>query len=127
MSDQIKGIKLIYQTGERAPDDPSIPYKLGSESSTTVYDGRVHRAIRGSVEIVVRGESREVLEKFIEANQLQPTAPSPTHHHRTKRVNPNPTPKTKIKSHSLRHHGFSTRSGSGCLNMKKKTNNFPHQ
>ena len=72
-SDVIPGLKLIYQTGgTRQPEDPNMLYKLEAnfrppEFMIVAFIG----LYGGSEEIVVQGESRDALDKFIKANDLE--------------------------------------------------------
>jgi len=66
--DIIPGLKLIYQTGgQRQPDDPSMPYLLEANFRPPVF---MNVAFVRSEEIVVRGETRQALDKFVQANDL---------------------------------------------------------
>ena len=74
MSDVIPGIKVIRHnaSGINLPDDPSMPYKLEAnlrppEFMIVAFIG----LYGGSEEFVVRSETGEALEKFIEMNDLR--------------------------------------------------------
>jgi len=71
----IPGIKLIYQTGgQNIADDPSYPFKLKinlrpPEFMVIAWIG----LYGGSEEVIVRGMTREVIDKFIEVNEVKTT------------------------------------------------------
>lgn len=74
MSEIIPGIKLILHNASnvRLPDDPSLPFKLEASFSPPEFMIFAFIGIYGgSEEIVVRGETKEALDKFIEANNLR--------------------------------------------------------
>lgn len=70
-SDVIPGIKLIHHNagGVNEDDDPSMPYKLEMSLRPPQFMLIAFIGLYGgSEEVVVRGETREAMEKFIEAN-----------------------------------------------------------
>lgn len=74
MSDIIPGLKLIRHNASNVdlPDDPSFPFKL--EASLQPPEFMVMAFIGlygGSEEIVVRGMSKEDLDKFVKAHNLR--------------------------------------------------------
>lgn len=71
---EIKGIKLIRHNagGVNEPDDPSYPWKLEARFSPPEFMMMAFIGLHGgSEEIVVRGETKESLEQFVEANDLR--------------------------------------------------------
>lgn len=73
-SDVIPGIKLIRHNAGNVnnPDDPTMPWKL--EAHLRPPEFMIFAFIGlygGSEEIIVRAETREALEKFIEANDFR--------------------------------------------------------
>lgn len=74
MSDIIPGLKLIHHNagGVRLPDDPSFPFKLEANFCPPEFMSVAFVLMHGgSEEIVVRGMTRESLEKFVEMNSLR--------------------------------------------------------
>jgi hypothetical protein len=74
MSDVIEGLKLIYHNagGVNIPDDPSYPWKLEANFRPPEFMNVAFVLMHGgSEEIVVRGMTKEALEKFIEVNDLK--------------------------------------------------------
>jgi len=74
MSDIIPGIKLIRHNASNVnlPDDPTFPFKLEAnfrppEFMIVAFIG----LYGGSEEIVVRGMTKDALDKFVEANGLR--------------------------------------------------------
>lgn len=70
----IPGIKLIRHTGSirDCPDDPSIPFKLEVNLRPPEFMEMAFIGLYGgSEEIIVRGETKEALDKFIEINRLR--------------------------------------------------------
>lgn len=73
MPDVIPGLKLIRHnaSGVNEPDDPSYPYKLEANFRPPEFMNVAFVMLHGgSEEIVVRGKTREALEKFVEVNKL---------------------------------------------------------
>ena len=72
--DPIPGIKLIRHNANRVnnPDDPSYPWKLEASFRAPEFMEMTFIFMIGSTEeIVVRGMTREALEKFVEVNDLR--------------------------------------------------------
>ena len=74
MADVIPGIKLIRHNagGINEPDDPSMPWKLEANFRPPEFMNVAFVLMHGgSEEIVVRGDTREALEEFVEENNLR--------------------------------------------------------
>lgn len=74
MSKIIEGIKLIQHNagGVNLPDDPSYPFKLEVSLRPPEFMLVAFVGLYGGREkMVVRGLTREVLEKFVEVNDLR--------------------------------------------------------
>ena len=72
--DPIPGIKVIEHapSGINVPDDPSFPWKLVVTLSPPEFMEIMFIFMYGGSEtIIVRGMTREALEKFVEANDLR--------------------------------------------------------
>ena len=70
-SDHIDGLKLIRLNSAQidAPDDPSYPYKLEVNLRPPELMQVAFVMLHGgSEEVIVRGKTREAIEKFIELN-----------------------------------------------------------
>ncbi len=69
----IPGTKLIRHNtgGVNKPDDPTMPFKLEASFRPPEFMQVAFVGLCGSSEeIVVRGETREALDEFVEANNL---------------------------------------------------------
>ena len=71
--EQIEGIKLVRLTGAvNEPDDPSYPYKLDVNlRPPELMQVTFIMLYGGSEEIVVRGKTRDAINRFIELNDLR--------------------------------------------------------
>lgn len=70
----IDGVKLIYHNagGVNEPDDTSYPFRLEANFSPPEFMNVAFILMRGGSEkIVVRGKTREALEKFVDLNNLR--------------------------------------------------------
>lgn len=74
MSGVIPGIKLIMHncSNVNLPDDTTLPFKLEASFSPPEFMVMAFIGLYGgSEEIVVRGETKEALAKFIELNKFR--------------------------------------------------------
>ena len=70
----IKGIKLIRHTGGgiHNPDDPSLPFRLDAVFRPPSFMAVAANLLcGGNEEVCVRGETREALEEFVQANNFK--------------------------------------------------------
>jgi len=74
MSEVIPGLKLIRHNAVNIskPDDPSLPFKLEANFRPPEFMDFTFICLHGgSEEIVVRGETKDALDRFIELNNLR--------------------------------------------------------
>jgi hypothetical protein len=69
----IEGLKLIRHNmgGVDDPDDPTYPFRLEATFCVPEFMQVTNALLYGCEKIVVRGQTREALERFVELNRLR--------------------------------------------------------